>query len=329
MQPSRRRLLHWALRILVSAAVLAIIFHVVPFREVWDAARRLPPWLWLSGFAMFLIGHMITAAKWWMLIGADIRFGQAFRAHLAGLGANLALPGVAGGDVVRAGLVLSASGDKGRLAIGSLADRLIDTISLGLVALGGAWFAFQPDGQTAMLTAAGVAVALVLAVLMLRYLAAPLGGLATRIAGDGKVGRLLARAMAILADLGRQPGLLLACLLLSLLVQSLFVAINIAFALALGMTIPAAAWFYAWAAAKIIAILPISLGGLGVREASMAALLSPFGASYGAVIAVGLIWQTVLYASGIVGIAIQSGFSAVARPAGSPRPDPQPHIGQI
>lgn len=329
MRPSHRRALTWGIRLTVSAIVLAVIFHIVPLREVVDAARRLPTWLWLAGFALFLAGHAITAAKWWMLIGAGVPFGRAFRAHLAGLGANLALPGVAGGDVVRAGLVLPLCRDKGRLAVGSLADRLIDTISLALVALGGAWFAFHSDLRTALIVSAAVVVALVVAVLMLRHVAPVIGAFALRAAGGGKVGALLSRLAGVLADLGRQPGLLLGCLFLSVLVQCLFVAITIAFARAIGLHIMDAAWFYAWSAAKIIAILPISLGGLGVREASMAALLKPFGADAGAVIAAGLIWQTVLYASGIVGILIQSGFSA--RPLrGEPgASDPQPHTGRI
>ena len=136
------------MRIAVSAIVLGIIFHVVPFAQVWAAAKRLTPQLWLAGFALFLLGHAMTAAKWWMLIGHDVRFSHAFRAHLAGLGANLALPGVAGGDVVRAALVMGETKDKGRLAVGSLVDRLIDTASLALVSLVGAWFAFNTDGRT-------------------------------------------------------------------------------------------------------------------------------------------------------------------------------------
>ena len=77
-----------------------------------------------------------------MLIGSGISYRQAFRAHLAGLAANLALPSVAGGDVVRAGLVMKHADDKGRLAMGSLADRLLDTLGLIMIALGSAWIAW-------------------------------------------------------------------------------------------------------------------------------------------------------------------------------------------
>lgn len=309
MTAARKRYLVWGIRIAVSATVLTIIFQIVPFREILQVAQRLPTWLWVAGFALFLVGHGLTAAKWWMLIGADIPFGRAFRAHLAGLGANLALPGVAGGDVVRAALVLPAIGNKGRLAVGSLADRLVDTISLALVALVGAWFAFHSDWKIAALAVGILALIFTGSIFMLRRFSEPVSTFALRHAGDGKLGRILVRVCSVTSDLCRRPGLLLGSLLLSIFVQCLFVGINIAFAWALGMTIRDSAWFYAWAGAKIIAILPISLGGLGVREASMAALLKPFGADYGAVIAVGLLWQTVLYASGLLGVIIQSGFS--------------------
>jgi uncharacterized membrane protein YbhN (UPF0104 family) len=103
----------------------------------------------------------------------------------------------------------------------------------------------------------------------------------------------------------RQPGRLAGCLAISMAVQTVFILINIVFAMAAGVQAPAAAWFFAWAGAKIVAIAPISLGGLGAREASMAALMLPFGADPAQVIAVGLVWQTVLYASGALGALAQ------------------------
>ncbi|MDQ4421048.1 lysylphosphatidylglycerol synthase transmembrane domain-containing protein [Sphingobium sp. DEHP117] len=326
MASSRKRYLVWAVQIAVSAVLLAFIFHFVPLAQVWGAAKRLSPQLWLAGFALFLIGHALTAAKWWMLIGHEVRFARAFRAHLAGLGANLALPGVAGGDVVRAALVMGETKDKGRLAVGSLVDRLIDTASLALVALVGAWFAFNTDGRTTGLVVGGIVVVVAIKLTLLRLLSARIAAFAAWLSTKGKAGRILGKIIAASAEMGRQPGLLLGCFILSLAVQCLFVLINIAFALALGVMIPAAAWFYAWAGAKIIAILPISLGGLGLREASMAALLQPFGVNTGAVIAIGLIWQTVLYASGILGLLVQAGFAALPGKSTSPL-DPKPHIG--
>jgi uncharacterized protein (TIRG00374 family) len=294
----------WVLRVLVSAVVLFVIFHVVPIDEVWAQARRLPPVVWIGALIAFLAGHAAAAVKWRLLIGPGPSFGEAFRAHLAGLAANLGLPGVAGGDVVRAGLVFRQAKDPSRLAVGSVADRLLDTLGLVIIAAVGAAFAmrFEANDPTQVLMLL-VVVLLVLVGLFVGVLFASRHYKPSN--AGGKVARVLAQAMGAATELAKQPGRLALCLLISMIVQAVFVIINIAFAVSSGVEAPAAAWFFAWSAAKIIAIAPVSLGGLGVREASMAALLAPFGAAPAQVVAVGLIWQTVLYASGVIGALVQ------------------------
>lgn len=290
--------------------MLALIFHFVPFRDVWAAARQFSPALWLAALGLFIAGHAAAAAKWRMLIGDGISYRSAFRAHLAGLAANLALPGVAGGDVVRAGLVFGQARDKGRLAMGSVADRLLDTLGLALIALAGAYFAWGPKLYEGV--ALRWALFASLLIVAAGFFVAPIFDRAMmRKAPSGKIARVLAGMVHAAADLAKSPGRLLLCLTISMAVQCLFVGINIAFAQAAHVEAPVAAWFFAWTTAKIIAIAPISLGGLGVREASMAGLLKPFGADPGQVIAIGLIWQSVLYASGAIGFLVQ-----MRRPAG-------------
>ncbi|HEX6409018.1 MAG TPA: lysylphosphatidylglycerol synthase transmembrane domain-containing protein [Sphingomicrobium sp.] len=302
----------WIIRLCVSGLMLALIFYLVPFAEVWTAARQISLPLWLGALGLFLAGHAAAAAKWRILIGSGISYRQAFRAHLAGLAANLALPSVAGGDVVRAGLVMKHADDKGRLAMGSVADRLIDTLGLALIAVASAWLAWGPRLDSGIW----------LGWPLLGLLAVAAGGLVAmpaldRFAGrnerPGKLARLLTKMIHLAAELARRPGRLLLCLLISMAVQCLFVGINIAFAEAAHVEAPVAAWFFAWTTAKIIAIAPISLGGLGVREASMAALLVPFGADPAQVVAIGLVWQSVLYASGLIGFLVQLKRAAPAK----------------
>jgi uncharacterized protein (TIRG00374 family) len=300
----RRRMSAWIIRLCVSALLLALIFTLVPFADVWAAARQISPLLWLGALGLFLAGHAAAAAKWRILIGGGISYRQAFRAHLAGLAANLALPSVAGGDVVRAGLVMKHADDKARLAMGSVADRLIDTLGLVLIALAAGWIAWRPRldsdiwiGWPLLGLLALVAAGLAGSVALDRF--------TSRREPSGKVLRLLAKMTHSAAELARRPDRLLLCLAISMAVQCLFVGINIAFAEAAHIEAPVAAWFFAWTTAKIIAIAPISLGGLGVREASMAALLVPFGADPAQVVAIGLVWQSVLYVSGLIGFLVQ------------------------
>jgi uncharacterized membrane protein YbhN (UPF0104 family) len=115
---------------------------------------------------------------------------------------------------------------------------------------------------------------------------------------------MLTKLATAIEEFRRQPGRLVLCLLLSIMIQAGFVTLNVSLAIASGLNLPGSAWYYAWPLAKLIAIVPISLAGLGVREASLAALLAPLGADPAKVVAVGLLWQGVIFATGILGGSI-------------------------
>ena len=251
-------------------------------------------WLWAAVLVLFLAGHVAAAAKWWLLAaqGSNVGFPAALRAHFAGLAANLCLPGVAGGDVIRAGMIFRDSDSKARVALGSLTDRLLDTVALLLLAGLGAALTFGAQAFT------GGPLPLVAAFVLLAVLGCALiAAVLPRIAKGG----ILAKLATALEEFRRRPGRLALCLTLSILIQAGFVGLNVALATASGLTVPTEAWYFAWPLAKLIAIVPISLAGLGVREASLAVLMAPLGADPAKVVAVGLMWQVVLFAAGILG----------------------------
>lgn len=296
--------LGWVARAGISLLVLFAVFRVIPVQDVWAQVLRVPTGLWIAAVLAFLAGHAAAAAKWRLLIGPGVRFVHAFQAHLGGLAANLCLPGLAGGDVVRAGLVYGESEDRSRLVVGSFADRLLDMLGLLAFATISGLLIRQPgygaEGvRNWVLLASGAG--LLLLVVGGAFLSRVTARLVAERTATSRVGRALLHGIRAIAVVAHEPGRLLLCLAISMAVQATFVMINIAFANALDVQAPQAAWFFAWSAAKIVAIAPISLGGLGVREATLARLLVPFGADAAQVIAVGLIWQTVLYVSGLLG----------------------------
>lgn len=295
--PVRRIPTGWFVRIGISLLVLSVTLWLLPTEEVWGAVKRMPPSVWLFCLAIFLLGHVLSALKWRILIAdsGEVPVPHALRAHFAGLVANLALPGAAGGDVVRAGLVIRTAKDKARVAVGSLADRVIDTLSVfTLACLGAALSTGAGDTRGVVVRAGGVLLLLVLGgvagVVLLR-----------KLPWKGKVKKVVDKLTTSLGALAGRKRALAACFLLSFGIQSVFVGLNVLLADASDVRAPVAAWFFAWSASKLLAVLPISLGGLGVREASLAALLAPFGAAPARVVAVGLLWQSILVASGLLG----------------------------
>ncbi len=85
-----------------------------------------------------------------------------------------------------------------------------------------------------------------------------------------------------------------------MLIQGTFIVLNALLAISCGLFLPLRVWLFAWPLAKIAALLPITQGGMGIREAVLVALLLPFGASSPLVLASGLVWEGIIIAGGIL-----------------------------
>ena len=85
------------------------------------------------------------------------------------------------------------------------------------------------------------------------------------------------------------------------MIQSSFVLLNAWLGGHIGVKVPLGVWFLVWPLAKVASLMPISLGGLAVREASLAGLLAPFGVPLALGVLTSLLWQTVLIAGGLTG----------------------------
>jgi glycosyltransferase 2 family protein len=70
------------------------------------------------------------------------------------------------------------------------------------------------------------------------------------------------------------------------------------------LVLPLRIWLFAWPLAKLAAVLPLTQGGIGVREAALVALLAPFGAAAPLVLAAGLVWEGVIIAGGLIAGAV-------------------------
>jgi uncharacterized membrane protein YbhN (UPF0104 family) len=77
--------------------------------------------------------------------------------------------------------------------------------------------------------------------------------------------------------------------------------LNACLGAACGLHLPLWAWLFAWPLAKLASMVPVSLGGLGVREAALVSLLVPFGADAASVVAAGLAFEAVIIIGGLIG----------------------------
>ena len=294
---------HPGLRLAGSAVVLALLFVVLPAGELLAAMRRLPLVAWLLAIVGYLMLHLVGVSKWRLLVnaaGGGLSFPDAVRAYYSGLFGNTFLPSIVGGDVVRAGVAFGVVRSRTGLLLGSLVDRVQDVVGLGLVAGAGALLsprALAPESRIvfialgASLAAAGMAALGAWWFLPSRKL-------------PFRLRRRLVPVRRAVRATAAKPSRLVTALLLGMLLQSLLVVLNWALGIAIGIDIPLYVWFFVWPLAKISGLLPVTQGGIGVREAAQAALFAPFGVSAVMAVATGLVFEVVIISGGLAGGAI-------------------------
>ena len=286
------------IRPFISFGLLALLLWILPWEQVREAFVRLPLIAWAGVVVGFLLGHRLGVEKWRLLVNAGratLQRCDAVRCYAAGLFTNLCLPSIVGGDVLRAALASKATGRPEAAVLGGLADRVSDTIALlVLLVVGGALAHHVLPGWGKQALVFAVAIGLVIgAVLFPMLLRRPLKRWPARIR------RPAGRALVALRRLMRQPRAGAAAFFLSIVIQATFVLLNAWMAHGIGVRIPLVAWFLVWPLSKLAALVPITLGGLGVREATLAALLVPFGVTPALGVVTALLWQTVLITGGL------------------------------
>ncbi len=290
-------------RVLISFGLLAGLLILLPWGEVRSAVTRMPPLVWLAVLGAFLVGHRVGIAKWRMLLNAgrsNLDRASAVRCYAAGLFANLCLPSIVGGDVLRATLAAKATGRAEAAVLGGIADRFIDFTALSMLLVGGglAARAALPRAETRAVSVLLVLAALTGVLLLALAVRRPLYRWPSRLR------RPAGRTLVALRRLGRRPATAIAAFSISIVMQGGFVLLNAWIGKSIGVSVPLAIWFLVWPLAKLAGLLPISLGGLGVRDATLGALLVPAGVPLALGVVASLIWQSILIAGGLLAGAL-------------------------
>ena len=309
-------ILRWA----AALVVLGLLLHFLPVAPLRAALARVPVSIFCVVLLGYLLAHGIGVLKWRMVVnaaGAELDFLTSAQCYAAGLFGTLFLPSIVGGDVVRLAVGLRRSPRPAAVLTGNLLDRCLDVASQGGLVLLGLLLAPEldvvPDELEGKLENAFVAVAAALIVLlgvMFRLRKRILAGRSVRFR------RRLARLRHALRSVSKRPRVLVLGWLLGTSVQTSFLLLTALLAEYCGLKLPLSVWLFAWPLAKLAAVLPLTQGGIGLREAALVALLSPLGAPGPLVLAAGLVWEAVVIVGGLIAGAV----ALVLRRRGERRP---------
>jgi len=287
-------LLRWAAALLI----LGILFYVLPVAPLRSALARVPLTRFIAVLLIYLVALTGGITKWHTVVnsaGAQLSFAASAQCYTSGLFGALFLPSIIGGDVARLAVGISRSPRPAAVITGNVADRFLDVaaqltlISLGLILLPVPWQA--PAKRVLFAGVIGAAVFFGLVLALHRPL---LRGRSIRIR------RRLAQLRHAIRAVSRRPLRLVFGWLLGTSVQGTYVVLTALLGITCGLRLPLRVWLFAWPLAKIAAVMPITQGGIGVREAALVVLLAPFGAPASQVLATGIVWEGVIITAGLL-----------------------------
>jgi hypothetical protein len=319
MTATRRRappLRHFAIvaaKLAVSVALLAWLFSRIDVDRLWLGARRAaPPWLAAAG-AVYALGVLVSVWRWRVLLEAQRVVVSPVRllgSFLVALFFNNFLPSNIGGDVVRIGDTVRLAGSKTLATTVVVADRAIGLMGLVLVAAVGATMEWMTSGRlgSSVWPSTLWAGFLIGAVVLAPALVSPAGvGRLLRpltIIHPTWVGGRIDNLTATLARFRDRPGALGACFAGAILVQATFVVLYLTMAWALKLDVTPWDLAVIVPLAMAVQMLPVSVNGFGVREATFSLFFARLGLGFESALLLSLGTQALMMAFSLSGAAV-------------------------
>jgi uncharacterized protein (TIRG00374 family) len=304
--PARRRLKSFipVLRLLVSAVMLFVLLrrvHLSTLLPEWDRPAVVDL---CAAVAVTLVGIVLSAVRWQRVLAAlDAPAPlRSLTSHtFAGMFVSNFLPSTIGGDVLRVARLSAANGSRPTSFASVVLERLSGWLVLPVITLVGLGVnpGLRELGWASHLAELIAVSTLVLLGVVLVAAASPrVGG---RLGHSEGWRRFIASVHVGLVRFKERPGAALEVLVAGFVYQlAVVLAANLA-AEALGLHVGWTAMMAFMPAVAIVQVLPITIGGLGVREGAFVIFLHPLGVSTQRAIALGVVIYGVTLLASLAG----------------------------
>ncbi|MEW5828769.1 MAG: lysylphosphatidylglycerol synthase transmembrane domain-containing protein [Chloroflexota bacterium] len=321
---TQKSIIPFWLKLIVSLGLLAYLFWLVDWQNAFEILSQANKG-WIISAPIFIFLGLLAGSLRWKLTLADsqvyLSYRKSYFGYLTGMFYNIFLPGAIGGDVVRIGYCVTLTGCEPGTAVASvLLERIAGVVSVLSFILGTALFipAAMPSifahGMIKMLTwAAIIWIAALLALMAARQFWTKWGpkGSYTGLKG------FIFSGMQTLNNL--QSKTILALFLLSIAFQGVNIVGAFVLSRAIGENLPLSAFFAVLPIVYLATLLPISLGGLGVREGSLVFLLAFYSVPTSEAITLSFLIYLNQVFVGLIGGLLQLGrLKTPSRPLNNP-----------
>ncbi len=277
---------------MVSAGLLWLLFDKAGGARVAGLLKSISPLSILAASLAYLLAQLVSSFRWRLLLSERFGIGRLYSLYLVGSFFNIFLPGIVGGDAVKVYYLYKGTG-KGTQALGSVfMDRytgFVALVSLGLIAypfgmehFGGTWLQW------------------LLPMIAVGFVGASVIIFGMRL-GGGRLKKLSAFYDYFHQYLGHRK-VFYKAVGLSVFVQALAMLAVYLLSRGFGLDVPFLAYVVFMPIITTVSAVPLSISGLGVREAAFVLLLSSMGVSAEAAMALSFSWFISMALASLVGL---------------------------
>ena len=299
---SARKILVPLVKATVSIGLIALLLARIDIAKLWSLARTANVGWLIGALGVYLVMILASAWRWGLLLHAQhirVAFGRLTSSFLVATFWNNFLPSNIGGDVIRVADTAAAAGSKTRAATVVLVDRGIGLVGLVLVAALGATAGPRlidagPGVGAGLLWLAFAGAVLVAVPALLMPQALPRLLTPLRVLHPAWVDERLARLGATLERFRESPAALLSCFAGAVAVQAILVGFYLAIARSMHIPIGFAELAVVVPISFIVQMVPVSMNGFGVREATFGFYFTRLGLPLESALLVSLVGAEVI-----------------------------------
>lgn len=308
-QPPRPGWLPILGKLLVSGCLLGLLFWRVDRAAFLRSVEALPVSVFVGCVGLYTLGYVISTLRWQRLLAAEGIHLSLWRLILVYFEAaffNLFLPTLIGGDIVRGYTIYRLT--RGHDA--SIASILVDRLSgfaamvvIALVALAVAYRRLQDPQVTGMILAVAGAFVLAMTLLLNDRMKSGATGI-LRLVGLVRFQAKIQGMVEAIHRYRRHHQALGQALVLSGVLQALIIVTYYLIGTSLNLGVPLGYFFLFVPLITVMAMLPVSVAGLGVREGGVVYFFAKVGVEPAVALSMSLVWFSLsLAVSSLGGLA--------------------------
>ena len=117
---------------IIAVGLLVWLLAKQDWTIIWGQLSKLPVWIIIAAFLLYLVGQVLNAWRWHVLLKAQdvvIKFRQTMRIVFSGAFASNFLPTTIGGDVFRLVSITAYTSNQGMSFASLVLDRLVNLVA--------------------------------------------------------------------------------------------------------------------------------------------------------------------------------------------------------